>query len=208
MEKYRHVSGDNSVLTTFWSSKGILLLAALATTMLAGCSQGAYPIDFFPEMHYHQSYKIQEPPSLSAPAGSVPTTGTEIELMLTDTKLLENPVRKMVIEGTRQKTTTIETGQQLFKVNCAVCHGQTGLGDGPLKERLKTAGYRGTPADLTTTGPTNSKGDAEIFLVITKGFGGAYGLPQDQFVMPPFRKLLTEDERWTIAYFIKEFFQQ
>ena len=61
-------------------SRRLVIFAALSVLIVSmlGCSTGTYPIDIFPEMHYQQSYKIQEPPSLSAPPGSVPISGGEV----------------------------------------------------------------------------------------------------------------------------------
>jgi mono/diheme cytochrome c family protein len=182
-------------LGTFSSrSGGLLLLAVLSVLLLTGCSRGAYPLDFFPEMHYSQSYKIQEPPSLSAPAGSVPITGSEVDYTMAQARLLENPV---------PESTGVSAGAKLYQVNCAVCHGSTGLGDGIMATRLKNASYLSTPANLTAGGPTNAKPDGEVFLVVTKGFAGAYGMPADRFVMPTFRKLLTYEERWALVHYIR-----
>ncbi|MSQ22837.1 MAG: cytochrome c [Dehalococcoidia bacterium] len=184
-------------------SGGVLLLVALSVILLTGCSRGAYPLDFFPEMHYAQSYKIQEPPSLSAPAGSVPRNVTggpllgtlpEVEYTLAQAKLLVNPV---------SKDASVSAGAKLYRANCAVCHGAAGLGDGPMKDRLVTAGYLASPANLTGAGPTKAKPDGEVFLIVTKGFAAAYGLPADRFVMPAFRKLLTDQERWALVQYIR-----
>ena len=176
-----------------------LLVAAFSLTLLAGCSRGAYPLDFFPEMHYNQSYKIQEPPSLSAPADSVPITGRELDYTIDQARLLENPVPLT--------PATVERGTQLFQVNCAVCHGAFGKGnegDGPMWQRLEEAGYRpASPGDLTATGPTVGKPDGEVFLIIAKGFSEAYGFPAGQFVMPPWDRLLTTDERWTLVHHLR-----
>ena len=177
------------------SSRMLLLLAALSMILLTGCSRGSYPLDFFYEMHYAQSYKIQEPPSLSAPADSVPVTGRELDYALVQAQALENPVPA--------GPATIARGERLYQVNCAICHGATGLGDGPMRVRLEAAGYRSFPADLTSGGPTAGKADGEVFLIITKGFAGAYGLPVDAFVMPAFSKLLTEEDRWILVRYLR-----
>ena len=197
--------------------RGVLLLAlaALAVFLLAGCSKsgvsrGAYPIDFFTEMHYAQSYKIQEPPSLSAPSVSVPSTvgrgagyvldlsepfASEVQYTLAEAKGLENPVPR--------NAAILEMGAGVFQTNCSVCHGASGTGDGPMAERLQAAGYGGTPANLTAAGPTVNKSDGEVYLIVTSGFAGAYGLPADSFVMPPFEKLLTAEERWALVHYIR-----
>lgn len=173
----------------------LALVMALLLIALTGCARGSYPVDFFSEMHYQRSYKIQEPPSLSAPSDSVPVTGREVTLTLAQARLIQNPLTK--------DASTQQRGAKLFQVNCAVCHGATGLGDGPMQDRLKVAGYGGTPADLTASGPTRAKPDGEVFFTISKGFAGAYGLPRERFLMPPFEKLLTAEQRWALVHYIR-----
>ena len=197
--------------------RGVLLLAlaAVAVFLLAGCSRsgvsrGSYPIDFFTEMHYAQSYRIQEPPSLSAPSVSVPSTvgrgvgyvldlsepfASEVQYTLPEAQGLENPVLK--------DAATLAAGNSVFQTNCAMCHGAAGLGDGPMAERLQVAGYSAAPANLTAVGPTANKSDGEVYLIVTNGFAGTYGLPADSFVMPPFKKLLTAEERWALVHYIR-----
>jgi mono/diheme cytochrome c family protein len=188
--------GTDSAMARVWSRRGLLLLAIAAVgVVLAGCSRGSYPLDFFSEMHYNQSYKIQEPPSLSAPSDSVPLTGREVEYSVADAPGLVNPVAV--------SAAMLQQGQVLYQINCAVCHGATGLGDGPMREKLTTAGYRGTPANLTTSGSVSAGEGGMAFLVITKGFAGAFGMPPDQFVMPPFGKLITAEDRWTLVHYLR-----
>jgi cytochrome c553 len=189
--------------TVFLSSSRsiVLVLFSLLTVLFLGCSQGAYPVDFFPEMHYHNSFKIQEPPSLSAPSDSVPLTGRELEYTMETARQLEMPMDIAKASG------AVSNGQSLFATNCVVCHGVTAKGsdgDGPMWEHLLNSGYRpASPGDLTDTGPTVPKADGEVFLIITKGFADAYGLPSDRFVMPPFGKLLTQEERWMLVRYIR-----
>lgn len=195
MKVSQKIDGQSTAATA-WGRRGLLLLAiAVAGVALAGCSRGSYPIDFFSEMHYNQSYKIQEPPSLSAPADSVPITGREVAYTLGEAAGLVNPVAAT--------PATLQQGQVLYQVNCAVCHGATGLGDGPLKQRLEAAGYPRPPADLTISGAVAGSEGGLAFLVITNGFAGAFGLPSDQFLMPPFGKLLTAEDRWTLVNYLR-----
>ena len=190
------------VVASVRSSRASLLLVVLSAALLAGCSQGTYPIDFFPEMHYNKSFKIQEPPSLSAPSDSVPITGRDLEYTLEQARQLQMP------GNIARDATAVARGERLFTTNCAVCHGLNARGgdggNGPMWERLEEAGYRpASPGDLTGTGPTVGKVDGEVFLIITKGFGPAMGFSQGRFVMPTFGKLLTEEERWTLVRYIR-----
>ena len=64
MELHGQSAEQPPVLAKVWRSRALLLLlAVLSTALLMACSRGSYPLDFFQEMHYHQSYKVQEPPS-------------------------------------------------------------------------------------------------------------------------------------------------
>ncbi|MBI4310327.1 MAG: cytochrome c [Chloroflexi bacterium] len=181
------------------SRKAWVLAVALASAfVLAGCSGGgAYPADFFSEMHYNQSYKVQEPPSLSAPSDSVPITGREVSYTLAEARQLTSPVAGDAAAAKR--------GEALFRVNCSVCHGARALGDGPMADRLTLAGYSGKPANLTMSGPIGTKSDGEVFQVITKGYLAAYEfpVPAGTFVMPAFGKVLSEKSRWEIIAYLR-----
>ena len=50
----------------------------------------------------------------------------------------------LVIASPASAQPNVERGQNSFVLNCAVCHGMDGRGNGPLADALKTA-----PADLT-----------------------------------------------------------
>lgn len=90
--------------------------------------------------------------------------------------------------------TTDDSAAHLYNVNCQMCHGDGAKGDGPVLELLiNSYGYETaiTP-DLTTLEPAA----IESFLkVTTRPFG-------PNSVMPPFGKLLSEDERWALAEYI------
>ena len=77
-------------------------------------------------------------------------------------------------EKTSDKPLAVERGANAYRVHCAVCHGTTGAGDGPLAGRL-----RFTPPDLTRLATRNKgKFDSEMVLRIidgrrpVKGHGG------------------------------------
>ena len=179
---------------------GILAALSIVAVLMLGCSTGTYPLDIFPEMHYQQSYKIQEPPSLSSPPDSVPISGGEVDFAFPDAGDVTSPFPS--------SQATIQRGAELFSVNCSVCHGTGGQGDGPMQTRLEESGYSGTVANLTT-GATPNRPDGEVFFIITHGWVATLmgmGMSEDaasQFLMPPFKKLTSEDDRWMIVHYLR-----
>src|SRR3990170_7706610 len=71
------------------------LAAALGLGLaLSACrASGAYPFEYFSEMHYQESYRAGEPQRLQAPERSVPTSGAEESLLPAQLAALQNPLR-------------------------------------------------------------------------------------------------------------------
>ena len=147
---------------------GLGLLLGLVSAV--GCAPGSYPLDIFYEMHYQQSFKAHEPPRLSAPETAVgwfpPPKATSFR----------------------------DDGQHLFEVNCSMCHGVTGQGDGPVLQRMMTVyGYQ----PLVTPNLT----DPQVMVMGSLGIQGF--MTSGLQVMPNFSKLLTEEEmRLTAEYVV------
>ena len=92
------------------------------------------------------------------------------------------------------RNTTDDSVAHLYEVNCQMCHGASAKGDGPVLNLLTGSyGYEtAVTPDLTTLTPE----EIESFLKVTvRPFG-------PNSVMPPFGKLLSEDERWELARYI------
>jgi mono/diheme cytochrome c family protein len=86
----------------------------------------------------------------------------------------------------------VEAGRTLYAGSCAVCHGDSGRGDGP-----SAAGFATKPSDLTDGRLMNPLPDAFLLNVILHG-GPAEGLSPG---MPPFRAFLSDDQaRQVMAY--------
>ncbi|MSQ05588.1 MAG: cytochrome c [Dehalococcoidia bacterium] len=169
MSKHWALRSVLRILSRGMGFKAVLGGLLLALGVLAiGCSQGAYPLDFFYEMHYHQSYRSYEPPRLSIPDTAVPW-----------------------FPG--QKATSNTGGDHLYQVNCSMCHGVAGKGDGPVLQMLVTKySYKPVvPPDLTSVGVVGM-GAAGI-----RGFMGS-GVQ----VMPNFSKLLSPEETQSIADYV------
>ena len=145
------------------------VIVLLAVGMI-GCGQGTYPLDIFYEMHYSQSYKSGEPPRLAGVENAVPVDWIPAP-----------------------KSTAINTGEHLYTVNCSLCHGASGKGDGPvLNLMMEQYGYEpAVTPDLTSQ------------VVTAMGFQGIQGMMVSGItVMPSFSKLLTTEEIEMIADYV------
>jgi mono/diheme cytochrome c family protein len=85
---------------------------------------------------------------------------------------------------------SIAAGQALFMAKCAPCHGDTGLGDGPIGIALNPR-----PADLRQHAIPGIHTDAQLFEWITNGFPGSQ--------MPAFSTTLSDTDRWHLVNFIR-----
>ena len=91
-------------------------------------------------------------------------------------------------------STVTNTGADLFRVNCQMCHGADAQGTGPvLAKMIENYGYEPIVSPNITNRPVSfiaSRLEAE-----TRPLGPSS-------VMPPFGKLLSEAERNAIAKYI------
>ena len=144
-------------------------IATLFGILVVGCSQGSYPVDIFYEQHYQQSYRSHEPPRLIGVADAV---------------AFYPPI----------VSTVTNTGADLFRVNCQMCHGADAQGTGPvLAKMIENYEYEPIVSPNITNRPVSfiaSRLEAE-----TRPLGPSS-------VMPPFGKLLSEAERNAIAKYI------
>ena len=79
-------------------------------------------------------------------------------------------------------------GAEVFKANCAACHGETGLGDGPAGAALDPA-----PKNLAVL--QAQAGDDYLFWRITTGKEGTS--------MVPWKGILTEEQIWQVVAFLR-----
>ena len=156
-----------------------LVFGTLCTGLLTSCY--GYLWDVFPEMHYQQSYRQQEPPRRMPPAESVPVTGKAREYSFAEAVDVTNP-----LASTPER---IESGKQLFMTNCKHCHGADGRGEGPV-------GLYFDPLPQAMQGEriTNERQDGELYWILTNSLGN----------MPSFGNLLTPEERWELIIFIRD----
>ena len=164
------------------------LIAAIAVLGIAaiGCfpKAGAYPIEIFTEMHYSQAFRSQEPPRLDAVRGAevFVSVGTE---------------ETLAISLTRERAYVPAVASGLYAVNCSVCHGVSGEGDGPLVTFLTTP-------KLTKDGVAISRPPPNLLESRDRlGRDGFFAFASAGFeVMPRFELLLSEEDRWDIVNYV------
>jgi mono/diheme cytochrome c family protein len=155
---------------------GLVILAAIGVLLVAACGPAA------PEApaaqaeqaeHEDDSGHSHSPDDHMAGAHNVPEEAAAVP----------NP-----IEADHE---SLEAGEQLYATNCAVCHGESGKGDGPGAAELEKP-----PANLNE-GHVQGLSDGALFYIISHG--------RPDTPMPAWDNILGEDERWQVVNYLRTF---
>lgn len=118
-----------------------------------------------------------EGPRRGPPPGAVPVQG---EAVIPE----EFPVNPIPADEI-----SIQRGEILYNIHCALCHGDLGKGDGPLADYFER-----TPENLG--GPkAAAEFDGSVYLAVINGFGE----------MPALAENLSIRERWDVINYIRTF---
>jgi len=147
---------------------GWSILTLLAALLFGGCD----------DMHSQPSIKPQEAPRRSAPGEAVPLQG---EYRVPIGQDLSNPVPDD--DASRRR------GEQLFTINCAMCHGTREIYLGLVGKHLSP------PPPSLHDARIRSLSDADVFQRISFGFGR----------MPAFQQRLSLSERWDMVNYLHTF---
>jgi mono/diheme cytochrome c family protein len=152
------------------------IFVAVVLAFLGFWAYDVVKIDFISFMEIQPSFDVQEEP-LPVPPRSIPVEGPAF---IPNLGAPENPVADDDISISRGKT--------LFSINCIMCHGETGEGNGPVSGLIANK-----PANLTLD-VTQNKSDGALFLTLTNGVDGR---------MPPMVENLTVRDRWDVVNYIR-----
>ncbi len=86
---------------------------------------------------------------------------------------------------------SLARGAYLYGINCYVCHGKQGSGDGPVGRKFLTK----APVDLNED-YTQDQADGQLFFTLTRG----------RATMPFYRDALSIEERWDVINYVKDEF--
>ncbi len=163
-------------LSRWWPLLAALIVGPL---LLAGCAGMSLRQPSLPSDMYDQpSFRRQEAP-LPVPAAAVPVSGRPQTFTEQQATALSNPFAGQL--------EAVAAGQRLFAINCQMCHGTEGKGNGAIASYFPPK-----PTDLTSE-RVRGLSDGQIFWTITNGFAR----------MPDFRNKLGVEERWQIVAFVR-----
>lgn len=163
----------------------------IVSGLLLASSTLAWSFPWDQDMVDQPSKKPQES-AAPAPPNSVPTTGrenlptptTEKELFKAkdEAAALRNPVPA--------SAESVARGAYLYRINCVVCHGEKGHGDGPVGRKFDPP-----PVDLNKE-HTQGQADGQLFFTLTRG----------RVAMPFYRDALSQQERWHVINYLRSEF--
>jgi len=188
------------------ASKFSSLLLPLSLVFLSGCSlitetSRTPPIQVWPDMKKQEKFLAQ---SAVEPEG-------ELSKIFKDGRANRRPVEGTVARGQLRLENVMSTGmvnpttyagqnpiplnedvmklgQARFNVYCSPCHDRTGSGQGIVNKREPT--YK--PGNLQDD-RIRQMADGELFSVMTNG----------RRTMPSYRYQLSEQERWSVVYYVR-----
>lgn len=157
--------------------RGLIIIALLLAPFIIGLllTYQLVRIPFPTNMAESLAVGYQAGPRISPPEGAVPIQG---EAVIPE----EVPVNPVPADAT-----SLQRGEILYRIHCALCHGETGHGDGPLARY-----FTRPPANLAGSQAT-AEFDALAYLAILQGFGQ----------MPPLAENLTVRERWDVINYTR-----
>jgi mono/diheme cytochrome c family protein len=169
---------------------GVFAVLGVVIGALAIFAFDVIKIDWIVFMEIQPSFGTQEQPR-AVPARSIPVEGAAY---IPGAGAPANPVVADDVSLSR--------GAQLFATNCQMCHGDTGLGNGPVSAYL----VKKKPADLSSD-LVQSKSDGSIFMVITNGVYNPNNtlFPGVEFSgqCPPLNENFTVRERWDLVNYVR-----
>ena len=157
----------------------IVGLPLLAVVVLLLFTYDIIGVDWKSFMEVQPSIGYQEPPRRLPAEGAVPLSQPTY---LDGNQLPSNPVPADQV--------SLQRGAILFSLNCAVCHGSAGQGDGSVTSFWREDARR--PANLTDA-RIGQYPDGILYDIVTQGFGG----------MPPLRENMNEREYWDVINHVR-----
>ncbi len=164
----------------------------IAALLLASCATLGWSYPWDQDMVDQPSAKPQKSPAPMAP-DSIPIVGGEtLPAPTTEQGMDEAKDAAAAIPNPVPATAeSLARGAYFYEMNCLVCHGKQGHGDGPVGQMFDTK----EPVDLHKA-YTQDQADGQLFFTLTRG----------RALMPSYRDALSTEERWHIINYVKHEF--
>ena len=161
----------------------------IASLLLIAVPLAAWSLPWSKDMRDQPSVKANEG-EVAMASTSVPVQGKEefpvpqniaelVQARLLAGAQLTNPV-----PATPE---SLNRGAALYSTHCAICHGDSGLGDGTVGKKFVPP-----PMNLTIS-YVQIQPDGQLYFTITHG----------SIAMPPYRDALARAERWDVVNYVK-----
>ena len=140
-----------------------------------------------PSIWTWEAVKDSTTPSRGNPQMSVPTNGTAMAGYQVSYGAFPATIDSMagLANPVAVTDSSLANGRMYYQINCAVCHGDRGAGDGP-------ATRFGMPGISIVTDMTKSRSDGYLFGMIRNGRG----------LMPPYNRI-EEPDRWDVVNYVR-----
>lgn len=161
------------------------VLALVALVPLAGCEWFS---DFKRQpVIYPWDSRDTLTASRGNPQGSVPTSGTRVAGFEVSYSGMPTTVDSMsgLANPTAPGAASLANGRKYYQINCAVCHGDRGMGDGPVTKY-------GMPGIAIVGAATRARTDGYIYGMIRNGRG----------LMPTYNRI-EEMDRWDVVNYVR-----
>lgn len=163
-----------------------LALAALLALPLTAC-------EWFTDFKRTPMVTVWEKDSVlksvrGAPQGSVPTTGTAVsafQVSYTAAPATLDSIGALLTNPVKADEASLARGRMYYQLNCAVCHGNEGKGDGTAVK------YGMIPMPIVMDA-TKGRSDGYIFAMMRNGRGA----------MPPYNRI-EEPYRWDVVNYVR-----
>ena len=164
----------------------------LLCIMLCGYVAVAWGYPWDQDMVDQPSAKPQESEAPAEP-DAIPVGGTEtLPTPMSEAEAFDGKDAAAAIANPVPATAeSIARGKYFYRINCMVCHGEQGRGDGTVGRKFEDP----TPVDLNE-GYTQGQTDGQLFFTITRG----------RVAMPFYRDALSQQERWDVINYLRNEF--
>jgi len=169
-----------------------ITIRAIAVLLLFSQANPGWGFPWDQDMVDQPGAKPQRSPAPAEP-GSIPIVGGEtMPAPTTDIAMDEaKDAAATVLNPIPATAESLAQGAYLYEINCRVCHGKQGQGDGPVGLKFVTK----SPVNLHED-YTQDQADGQLFFTLTRG----------RALMPFYRDALSVEERWHVINYVKHEF--